>query len=322
MKKALITGITGQDGSYLAELLIENGIEVHGIVRRNSAVELQRERIEHIIHKINIRYGDMSDFISLWRAVEEIKPDYLFNLAAISQVRTSYDVPQYTLDVNGNSVQVLLDACRKHCPDVRFYQASSSEIFGQGLDDDGYQRETTLINPSSPYAIGKVIAYNFVRHYRRAYGMHASNGILFNHESPRRGGSFVTQKVARAAVEIKLGLRDKLELGNLDSYRDWGHAKDYVKAMLLITNHIKGDDFVIATGDTHSVREMCDLMFGYVGLDYRDYVTYNEKYLRPEEVPYLRGDSTRAEVILGWQREYDFATLMKEMVDHWLNKLK
>jgi len=322
MKKALITGITGQDGSYLAELLLGENIEVHGIVRRNSAVEIQRERIEHIIDKVKIRYGDMSDFLSLWRAVEEIRPDYVFNLAAISQVRTSYDVPQYTLDVNGNSVQILLEACKKHCPDVRFYQASSSEIFGQGIDTDGYQRESTLINPSSPYAIGKVVAYNFVRHYRRAYGMHASNGILFNHESPRRGGSFVTQKVARGVVEIKNGTRDKLELGNLDSYRDWGHAKDYVKVMWLMTNHIKGDDFVVATGETHSVREMCDLMFGYVGLDYKDYVTYNPKYLRPEEVPYLRGDCTRAKIILGWEREYGFESLMKEMVDYWLDKLK
>lgn len=319
--RALITGITGQDGSYLAEMLLENNIEVFGIVRRTSAVELRKERIEHIFGRIDLRHGDMSDFLSLWRAVEDIKPDYVFNLAAISQVKTSFEVPQYTMDVNGNSVQILLDACIKYCPGVRFYQASSSEIFGQGIDSDGYQRETTPLNPSSPYAVAKVAAYNFVRHYRRAYGIHASSGILFNHESPRRGGSFVTQKVARGVAEIKLGIRKELSLGNLDAYRDWGHAKDYVRAMWLITNHVKPDDFVIATGETHSVREMVDFMFGCVGLDYRDYVTYNAKYLRPEEVPYLRGDCTRAKVILGWQPEYTFETLMKEMLDYWLDKL-
>lgn len=319
--KALITGLTGQDGSYLAEHLLDRNFEVHGIIRRNSSVTNQKERIEHIVDKIHLRYGDLSDSISLWKAIEEIRPDYIFNLGAISQVKISFDVPQYTMDVNANAVQVMLDACVKYVPNVRFYQASSSEMFGINVDADGFQRETTPFNPASPYAISKVDAYNFVRHYRRAYGLHASNGILFNHESPRRGSNFVTQKVARAAVEIKLGLRDKLELGNLDSCRDWGHAKDYTEVMIAITNHIRPDDFVIATGETHSVREMCDLVFGYLGLNYLKHVVINPKYLRAEEVPYLRGDCTRAKVILGWSPKHSFESLIHEMVDNWMNIL-
>ena len=321
MKKALITGISGQDGSYLAELLLKEGVEVHGIIRRTSSVTNAKERIEHILDKIHLRYGDMSDFISLWRAVEDIKPDYVFNLAAISQVKISFDVPQYTMDVNANAVQVILDACVKHCPDVRFYQASSSEMFGISIDEDNYQRETTTLNPASPYGVSKVTAYNLVRHYRRAYNLHANNGILFNHESPRRGANFVTQKVARAVAEIKLGLINKIELGNLDACRDWGHAKDFVKAMWLIVNHPEPTDLVISTGETHSVRDMCDLMFSHVGLDYKNYVISTEKYKRPEEVPYLKGDCSLAKKTLGWKHEYSFETLMIEMVDYWIERL-
>jgi len=320
--KALITGITGQDGSYLAEQLLDRGIDVHGIIRRHSDEQTQTTRIDHIRSSLNLYYGDLSDFVSLNRIVKSVRPDYLFNLGAQSQVKVSFDSPQYTLDVNGSAVQILLDACREHCPSVRFYQASSSEMFGGAVDSDGFQRETTSLSPSSPYAVAKVSAYNFVRHYRRAYGMHASNGILMNHESPRRGVSFVTQKVAKIAVEIKMGMAKYIELGNLDAKRDWGHAKDYTRAMILITNHIKPDDFVISTGQTHSVREMCDLVFSYLGLDYRDYVRFNASYLRAEEVPYLRGDSTRARVILGWEPEYTFEGMMKEMVDYWLDKYK
>jgi len=319
--KALITGITGQDGSYLAEHLLGMGIEVHGIIRRNSSVTNQKERIEHLLKDIHLRYGDLSDFISLWKAIEELRPDYVFNLGAISQVKISFDVPQYTMDVNANAVQVMLDACVKYVPNVRFYQASSSEMFGINVDADGFQRETTPFNPASPYAISKVDAYNFVRHYRRAYGLHASNGILFNHTSPRRGANFVTQKVARGAVEIKLGIRDKLELGNLDSCRDWGHAKDYTAAMIAITNHIRPDDFVISTGLTYSVREMCNIVFGYLGLDYRDYIVINPKYMRAEEVPFLRGDCSRAKIILNWNPQYSFESIMKEMVDNWMSVL-
>lgn len=320
-KRCILTGITGQDGSYLAELLLDKDVEVHGLIRRNSSITNQKERIEHILDRIHLHYGDMSDYISLWKLIEEVKPDYVFNLAAISQVRISFDVPQYTMDVNANAVQVLLDACVKYCPRVRFYQASSSEQFGINIDDDNYQRETTPLNPASPYGVSKAAAYNFVRHYRRAHNLHTSNGILFNHESPRRGANFVSQKVAKAAVEISMGLRDKIELGNLDAYRDWGHAKDYVEAMWLMVNHIRGDDFVIATGETHSVRDMCDFVFNYLGLDYRNYVVYAEKYTRAEEVPYLRGDSSRARTILGWEYKNTFESLMKEMVDNWVDIL-
>ena len=308
MKKAFITGIGGQDGSYLAELLLEKGYSVHGIVRRNSTPEHQQSRLDGIRNNPNLHvyYGDLLDVSGLEKLLREIQPDEVYNIAAQSHVRISYNI---------------LEAVRTNCPNAKFYQASSSEMFGSSVDEDGFQRETTKMTPVSPYGCTKVFGYNIVRNYRNAYNLFASNGILFNHESPRRGSNFVTNKVVKAAVEIKLGLTDKLELGNLDAYRDWGHSKDYVRAMYLILQQPEPGDYVVATGVTHSVREMCDYVFTKLGLDYKDYVIQNQKFLRPEELKYLKGDSSRIRT-LGWEPEYTFETLMDDMIEHWVNIYK
>jgi GDPmannose 4,6-dehydratase len=320
MKKAFITGIGGQDGSYLAEYLLELGYEVHGIVRRNSTPEHQQSRLDGVRENENLHvyYGDLLDQSGLERLLRDIQPDEVYNIAAQSHVRISFEIPQFTVQSNALGVMNILEAVRNNCPTARFYQASSSEMFGLSVEEDGSQRETTPMNPVSPYGCTKVFGYNITRNYRRAYKMHASNGILFNHESPRRGSNFVTNKVVKAAVRIKLGLQDKLELGNMDSYRDWGHSKDYVKAMHLIVQQDEPGDFVVSTGVTHSVREMCDYVFGKLGLDYKDYVYQNPKFLRPEELPYLKGDSTKIRTELGWEPEYTFETLMDDMIEHWL----
>ena len=315
MKTAFITGIAGQDGSYLAEHLLSLGYRVTGIVRRNSTVEHQRNRVSHL--PLELEYGDMTDQSSLERALRMFKPDEIYNLAAQSHVRISSDIPQFTAQTNSIGVLNILEAYKGICPEARFYQASSSEMFGSSVDPDQYQRETTPMRPVSPYGCSKVFAYNIVHHYRDAYKLHASNGILFNHESPRRGSNFVTNKVVKGAVEISLGLSTQLELGNMDSYRDWGHSADYVKAMHLIAQQNQPDDYVVATGETRSVREMCDYVFGRLNLNYQDYVVQNKKYLRPEELPYLRGDSTKIRTQLGWQPEYTFEALMDEMIEHW-----
>ena len=315
MKTAFITGIAGQDGSYLAEHLLSLGYRVTGIVRRNSTVEHQRNRVSHL--PLELEYGDMTDQSSLERALRMFKPDEIYNLAAQSHVRISSDIPQFTAQTNSIGVLNILEAYKSICPEARFYQASSSEMFGSSVDPDQYQRETTPMRPVSPYGCSKVFAYNIVHHYRDAYKLHASNGILFNHESPRRGSNFVTNKVVKGAVEIALGLATQLELGNMDSYRDWGHSADYVKAMHLIVQQDRPDDYVVATGETRSVREMCDYVFGRLNLNYQDYVVQNKKYLRPEELPYLRGDSTKIRTQLGWQPEYTFEALMDEMIEHW-----
>lgn len=317
MKKAFITGIGGQDGSYLAEYLLSLGYEVHGIIRRNSTPEHQDTRLEPIVDKINTYYGDLLDQSSIERLLDDIQPDEIYNIAAQSHVRISFDIPQFTVQTNALGVVNVLEAYRRSCPTAKFYQASSSEMFGLSVDPDGAQRETTPMNPVSPYGCSKVFGYNIVRNYRRAYNLHASNGILFNHESPRRGSNFVTNKVVKGAVRIKLGLQDKLEMGNMDSYRDWGHSKDYVRAMHLILQQPEPGDWVVATGETHSVREMCEYIFNKLGLNYSDYVVQNPKYLRPEELPYLKGDSARIRE-LGWKPEYTFETLMDEMIDHWM----
>ena len=317
MKKALITGISGQDGSYLAEYLFELGYEVHGIVRRHSVAENQNFRLHNLGNKINTHYGDLNDYPSLISLVQKIMPDEIYNLAAMSHVRVSFDMPAFTIKTNALGVLNLLEVYRILCPSAKFYQASSSEMFGNSIDDDNVQRLTTPMNPVSPYGCSKVMGYQLTRHYRNAYGLHATNGILFNHESPRRGSNFVTNKVVKGAVSIKKGLQEKLALGNLDAYRDWGHAKDYVKAMHMIINHEIPDDFVVATGETHSVRDLCETVFNKLGMDYKDYVVQDERYLRPEELNYLKGDPSRAKEILGWKPEYTFETMIDEMIAHW-----
>jgi len=317
MKKAFITGITGQDGSYLAEYLVKQGYEVHGIMRRNSVPEHQDTRLKEVADEVRTYYGDLLDAGGLTKLLAKIQPDEIYNIAAQSHVRISYDIPQFTVQTNALGVLNVLEAYRETCPTAKFYQASSSEMFGSSVDSDGFQRETTPMNPVSPYGCTKVFGYNIVRNYRKAYNLHASNGILFNHESPRRRSNFVTNKVVKTAVQIKLGLAKELELGNLDAYRDWGHSKDYVRAMHLILQQDLPGDWVVATGETRSVRDMCKYVFEVLGMDYQEYVIQNQKFLRPEELPYLKGDPNRIKA-LGWKPEYTFESMMGEMIDYWL----
>ena len=317
-KKAFITGITGQDGSYLTELLLKKGIKVYGILRRNSVTENQVNRIDHLGREVDLSYGDLLNESSLSGKLRKIMPDYIFNLAAQSHVRISFEIPEFTVKTNALGTLNILEAYRLNCPKAKFYQASSSEMFGRSVDKDGYQRETTKMEPTSPYGCAKVFSYNLVRHYRNAYNLFASNGILFNHESPRRGSNFVTSKVIKNAVQIKFGLIKKLELGNLDSYRDWGHSKDYVNAMYLILKHKKPDDFVVATGHTKSVRDLAKYVFNKLGLNYKKYVTVNKKFLRAEELKYLRGDSRKIRKTLKWKPHYNFEDTINEMLDFWV----
>ncbi len=320
-KRALITGIAGQDGSYLSEYLLERDYEVHGIIRRSSVAENQDSRIQHLQGKIHTHYGDLLDYPSLVRIMTDVRPDEIYNLGAMSHVRISFDMPSFTIQTNAIGVLNMLEVYRSTVPHAGFYQASSSEMFGNSVDADGIQRLTTPMNPVSPYGCAKVMGYNLVRHYRHAYGLHACNGILFNHESPRRGSNFVTNKVVKTAVQIKKGLRDKLELGNLDSYRDWGHSKDYVRAMHMILNHHEPDEFIVATGETHSVRNLVETVFTKLDMNYEDYVIQNPKYMRPEELKYLKGDSSKARDILGWEPEYTFETLLDDMIQRWEKEL-
>lgn len=318
MKKALITGINGQDGSYLAEYLIEIGYEVHGILKRNSVAENQTARLDNIFDKLNLHYADMTDISSLYRVINQVKPDEIYNLAAQSHVRISFDQPIYTVNATGVSVLNLLEAVKEIDPSIKIYQASSSEMFGNSIDKDGYQRETTPMNPVSPYGCAKVFAYNISRNYRHSYNMFISNGILFNHESPRRGTNFVTNKVCKEAVKIKLGLSNELKLGNLNATRDWGHAKDYVKAMHQILQLDKPDDFICATGISHSVQELCEYVFTALDLDWKNYVKQDEKFLRPEELNDLKGDASKLIGSTGWKPTYTFKSMLLEMINYWI----
>jgi GDPmannose 4,6-dehydratase len=318
VKKALITGITGQDGSYLAELLLEKGYEVHGIVRRAST--FNTGRVDHIYRdphlpgtRLFLHYGDLNDASSMNTILRHVRPDEIYNLGAQSHVRVSFDVPEYTGEVTGLGTVRLLEAVRDTGLEAtRIYQASSSEMFGASPPPQG---ENTPFYPRSPYGCAKVYSYWISVNYRESYGMHVSNGILFNHESSRRGETFVTRKVTRAASRIKLGVQKKLYLGNLDARRDWGYAKDYVEAMWLMVQQPKGDDYVVATGEAHSVRELCEAAFGQVGLDYREFVEIDPRYYRPAEVDYLLGDPSKAAKLLGWKPRTSFAELVRLMME-------
>jgi GDPmannose 4,6-dehydratase len=310
-KRALITGITGQDGSYLAEFLLEQGYEVIGMIRRSSTVNF--ERIRHIQEKIALISGDLLDEVSMINMLREHRPTEVYNLAAQSFVQTSWAQPVFTGETTALGVTRVLDAIRIVDPDIRFYQASSSEMFGKVVEVP--QRESTPFYPRSPYGVAKVYGHWITVNYRESYGMHANSGILFNHESPRRGLEFVTRKITNSAARIKLGLDKELRLGNLESQRDWGFAGDYVKAMWLMLQQDQPGDFVVATGQTQSVRRFCELAFGHVGLDYRDYVVLDERFMRPAEVDLLVGDPGSAREVLGWQPETSFEILVRMMVE-------
>lgn len=322
MKKALITGINGQDGSYLAEFLIEKGYEVFGTLKRNSVAENQTARLDSIYDKVKLFYADLTDLSSLISVIQKTQPDEIYNLAAQSHVRISFDQPLYTAQVTGVGTLNMLEAVRLIKPDAKIYQASSSEMFGNSIDPDGFQRETTPMNPVSPYGCAKVYSYNICRNYRNSYDMFISNGILFNHESPRRGTNFVTNKVVKEAVKIKLGLSNKLALGNLEATRDWGHAKDYVEAMWMILQLDSPNDYVCATGVSHTVRELCEYVFNKLNLSYKDYVILDEKFLRPEELNDLKGDPTKLKNHTGWEPTYTFESMLDEMIEYWINYYK
>jgi GDPmannose 4,6-dehydratase len=322
-KVALITGINGQDGSYLAEFLLEKGYEVWGTVKRNSVAENQTSRLDEIYPQLigKLQYADLTDLASLISVIQQCQPDEIYNLAAQSHVRISFDQPIYTAQATGVGTLNLLEAIRLTKPNAKMYQASSSEMFGNSIDEDGFQRETTPLVPVSPYGCAKVYSYNICNNYKNSYGMFVSNGILFNHESPRRGTNFVTNKVVKGAVMIKKGLKQDLSLGNLDATRDWGHAKDYVKAMWMMLQQDKPDNFVCSTGVSHSVKDLVAYTFGKLDLDWTQYIKQDPKFLRPEELEDLKGDSTKLRTATGWEPEYTFETMIDEMIEYWMEKL-
>jgi GDPmannose 4,6-dehydratase len=310
VKRALITGVTGQDGSYLAELLLEKGYEVWGSLRRSSS--FNTGRINHIFDRLNLRYADLTDAASIENLLIEARPDEIYNLGAQSHVLTSFSIPEYTTDATAVGVLHMLNATRAHCPEARFYQASSSEMYGS---TPAPQNEQTVFHPRSPYGIAKVFAHGMSVNFRESYGLHVNCGILFNHESPRRGDTFVTKKIVNGVVAIHRGEQGVLTLGNLDAKRDWGYAPEYVEGMYLMLQQDKPDDYVLATGETHTVREFCLEAFGYLGMNYLDYVQIDPKYYRPAEVDVLQGDATKAKQVLGWEPKVKFKELVQIMVD-------
>ncbi len=319
-KTALIIGANGQDASYMAEFLIEKGYDVHGTIRRNSVPESQTTRIEHLRSQdlITLHYMDLTDPISVESIINELKPDEIYHLAAQSHVQISFELPKYTLDVNAGGTLAILEAVRKFSPKSKVYHAATSEMFGNSYDEDRYQRETTPLVPVSPYGCSKLYAHSLCHNYRNAYDMFICSGILFNHESPRRGINFVTNKVVLGAVKIKLGLSDELVLGNLGAMRDWGHAKDYIKGMWLMLQQDAPDDYVLATGESKSVADLVNYVFDKLELDASQYVKTDAKFERAEELHYLRGDATKARTKLGWEPEYTFETMLDEMIDYWM----
>jgi GDPmannose 4,6-dehydratase len=315
-KKVLIIGISGQDGSYLAEHLQHHNYKVYGILRRNSVAENQNSRIS-LLKNIELFYGDLLDSQSIIDVIAKINPNEIYNLGAMSHVQVSFKIPKFTIETNGLALIDLLEYFRKYFRSVKFYQASSSEMFGNSIEKNGFQRLTTNMQPVSPYGCSKLLAYNLVNHYRSAYKLFLCNGILFNHESPRRGSNFVTTKIIKIALEIKKGLRTKLEVGNLDSYRDWGHSKDYVRAMRLILNYKIPRNWIIATGKSYSVRNLINYVFNKLDLDFKKHVVVSDKYIRPQELRFLRGDSRESRLKLKWKPEYTFEKMIDEMLDHW-----
>jgi GDPmannose 4,6-dehydratase len=321
-KSALIIGANGQDASYLAEFLIEKDYEIHGTIRRNSVPESQTTRINHLHSKkiIDLHYADLTDPISIESVISKLKPDEIYHLAAQSHVQISFELPKYTLDVNAGGTLSVLEAVRKFSPESKIYHAATSEMFGNNYDLDLYQRETTPMQPVSPYGCSKLYAHTLCHNYRNSYNMFIASGILFNHESPRRGINFVTNKVVSEAVKIHKGLSNRLYIGNLTAKRDWGHAKDYVKAMWLMLQNEKPDDYVVATGESLSVSDLVDYVFDSLELDKEKHLKVDKKYYRPEELHYLRGDSSKAKKELNWTMEYNFYSMIDEMIEYWLKK--
>lgn len=319
-KKALIIGANGQDASYLSEFLLGKEYRVYGSIRRNSVPESQTTRIEkiHKEKKIDLTYMDLTDSSSVEGVISKIKPDEIYHLGAQSHVQISYELPKYTLDVNAGGTLAVLEAVRKYSPESKVYNASTSEMYGNSFDNDYFQRESTKMIPVSPYGCSKLFAYNLCHNYRNAYNLFICSGILFNHESPRRGINFVTNKICLGAVKIKKGLETKLVLGNLDAKRDWGHAKDFVEAMWLMLQQEKPDDYVVATGETRSVSELVEYVFNKLNLDVKNCIEINDCYKRPEELDYLKGDSSKIRSI-GWSPKYSFHEMIDEMIEYWIN---
>ncbi len=321
-KKALIIGANGQDASYLAEFLLEKEYEIHGTIRRNSVPESQTTRIDHLHTKglMKLHYADLIDPISIESVISKIRPDEIYHLAAQSHVQISFELPKYTLDVNSGGTLSVLEAVRRFSPESRVYHAATSEMFGNSCDADSFQRESTRMQPVSPYGCSKLYAHTLCNNYRNSYGMFICSGILFNHESPRRGINFVTNKVVSEAVKISKGQSKKLVLGNLKACRDWGHAKDYVKAMWLMLQNQKPEDYIVATGESRSVDELVDYVFKSLSLSREEYLFTDKKYERPEELHFLRGDSTKIKKDLGWDPEYSFNKMIDEMIEYWTKR--